>query len=159
MTSTAVIPTLYASIDIAAPPASVWAVVSDVRRTPEWSPECRRVVPFGRLRRGTFLLGLNRCGRVRWAAVSRLTVVDAEREIAWVVLTNHSVWTYRLEPIEGGTRVVETRETPRGETAFALWFTRVLLGGQQAHDALLEQGMADGLERIRRIVESGPAHP
>ena len=31
------------AIDIAADPAAVWALVSDVRRMGEWSPVCRRV--------------------------------------------------------------------------------------------------------------------
>ena len=38
---------------VESPPAAVWRVVSDVRRTGEWSPECRRVVPLGPLRLGT----------------------------------------------------------------------------------------------------------
>ncbi|WP_396327699.1 SRPBCC family protein [Jatrophihabitans lederbergiae] len=38
---------LTASIDVAASPSAVWRVVSDVRRTGEWSPECSRVLPWG----------------------------------------------------------------------------------------------------------------
>ena len=29
------------SVEIAAPPATVWALVSDLRRMPEWSPQVR----------------------------------------------------------------------------------------------------------------------
>src|SRR5206468_11396041 len=97
-----------------APPRRVWALVSDVRRTGEWSPECVRVLPVGTPRRGTFLLGVNRRARVRWATVSRVRRYEPEREIGWTVLTNRSEWTYRLEPRDGGTDVTETRRTPRG---------------------------------------------
>jgi hypothetical protein len=62
MTVTEQIAGLDASIEIAAPVADVWRTVSDVRRTGEWSPECRRVVPLGRVRNGTWLIGFNRRG-------------------------------------------------------------------------------------------------
>lgn len=146
---------LTASIDVAAPPGRVWDVVSDLRRTGEWSPECRRVVPLGRLGTGTLLLGLNRRGRVGWATLSRVLTFSPGTEIGWVVLTNRSEWRYRLEPSATGTSITETRRTPRGEGRFALWFTRVLLDGQAGHDAELEEGMADGLRRIKAVVEAG----
>lgn len=145
---------LTASIEVARPVEVVWAVVSDVRRTGEWSPECERVIPLGELRRGALLLGLNRRGRVRWATVSRVTSHLPNREIGWVVLTNRSEWTYQLAGTATGTRITQTRRTPRGEGRFALLFTRVLLGGQARHDDELEQGMGAGLQRIRAIVES-----
>lgn len=140
---------LEASVEVDAPPEDVWRVVSDLERTGEWSPECSRVVLLGPLRQGALILGLNRRQRARWATLSRVTRLVPEREVAWKVLTNRSVWTYRLEPTDRGTRVVETRETPRGIGRFARAFTRVLLGGQVAHDDELEAGMARGLERIR----------
>jgi uncharacterized protein YndB with AHSA1/START domain len=144
---------LKASVEVAAAPPEVWRVVANVRRTGEWSPECTRVVPVGDVREGGWLVGFNRRGRVRWATVSRIVRVVPEREIAWKVLTNRSVWTYRLEPAAGGTRITETRETPRGIGRFARAFTRVLLGGQRAHDDELEAGMTQGLKRIKALAE------
>lgn len=67
------------------------------------------------------------------------------------MLTNRLVWTYHLEPVERGTRIIESRETPRGIGNFARAFTRVLLGGQVGHDDDLEAGMAKGLERTRDL--------
>jgi uncharacterized protein YndB with AHSA1/START domain len=144
---------LTASVDVAAPPAQVWDVVADVRRTGEWSPECSRVLPLGRIRVGGLLLGVNHRGRVRWVTLSRVIACTPPREIGWVVLTNRSEWRYELRPSGSGTSLTQTRRTPRGEGRFALWFTRVLLGGQALHDTELEQGMADGLRRIKAIVE------
>ena len=145
---------LTASIEVAASPATVWRVVSDVRRTGEWSPECRRVLPLGRVRVGAHLLGVNRRGGVRWVTLSRVISCEADREIGWRVLTNRSEWRYRLAPAPGGTSVTQTRRTPRGEGRFALWFTRRFLEGQAAHDAELAVGMAHGLERIRALAEA-----
>jgi uncharacterized protein YndB with AHSA1/START domain len=145
---------LEASVEVDASPEEVWRVVSDLKRTGEWSPECSRVILLGRLRQGGWVLGLNRRQRVRWATLSRISELVPERVIAWKVLTNRSVWTYRLEPTSAGTRVVETRETPRGIGNFARAFTRVLLGGQVAHDDELEEGMAQGLGRIRDMARA-----
>lgn len=144
---------LDASVEIAAPPGQVWDVVSDVGRTGEWSPECSRVIPLGGIRVGALLLGLNYRGRVRWATLSRVTSCSPEREIGWVVLTNRAEWRYELQPSALGTSITQTRRTPRGEGRFALAFTRILLGGQARHDDELEQGMGEGLRRIKAIVE------
>ena len=145
---------LTAQATVDADPAAVWRTVSDVRRTGEWSPECRRVIPLGRLRRGTFLIGLNRRAGVRWATLSRVTRFEPGREIEWTVLTNRSVWGYRIEGSPHGTVLTNSRRTPRGEGRSALLFTRLFLGGQSAHDDELEAGMQDGLARIAAAVET-----
>jgi polyketide cyclase/dehydrase/lipid transport protein len=145
---------LTASIEVAAAPATVWRVLSDVRRTGEWSPECRRVLPLGQVRVGALLVGVNRRGRVRWVTLSRVISCETDREIGWRVLTNRSEWRYRLAATPAGTAVTQTRRTPRGEGRFALWFTRAFLEGQAAHDAELAEGMARGLERIRQLAEA-----
>jgi uncharacterized protein YndB with AHSA1/START domain len=147
--------TLEVSIDIAAPVASVWRVVADVRRTGEWSPECRRVIPIGgRVRRGSWLLGLNRRGRTRWPTLSRVTRFDPEREISWRVDTNGAHWGYTLRESAAGCELTSTRRTPNGVGAFASWFTRTFLGGQTSHDEELEAGIRASLERIRTLAEA-----
>lgn len=146
---------LRAAIEIAASPADVWGTVSDIGRTGEWSPECSRVIPVGRVSPGGWFVGVNRRGPVRWATVSRIVAFDVARRIAWKVLTNGSVWSYCLEPAGDVTRLIETRETPHGVYRFARWFTRRFLGGQRDHDAELEAGMAAGLRRIKQLVEAG----
>lgn len=111
------------------------------------------MTPLGRLRGGTLLLGWNRRARVHWVTLSRVTEYEPGAAIGWTVLTNRSCWRYELSASREGTLVVQTRRTPRGEGRFALWFTRVFLGGQAGHDDELEVGMATGLERIKYLVE------
>ncbi|MGH3524277.1 MAG: SRPBCC family protein, partial [Mycobacterium sp.] len=53
-------PLLQAQIDIKAPVSKVWGLVSDFRRMPQWSPQCRWMRPIGPLRQGTRTLNLNR---------------------------------------------------------------------------------------------------
>lgn len=145
--------TLTAEVEIMASPARVWSVVSDVRRTREWSPECRRVVVFGAARPGAWFVGFNRRKAVVWATMCRLVELDEDRVVSWVVQTNRAVWSYRLEAVEGGTRLTETRDMPRGGSPFAMWFTRTFLGGQSDHDDELEVGMLGGLNVIKELVE------
>jgi hypothetical protein len=148
---------LTASLELPHPASAVWEVVSDVRRTREWSAECRRVVPLGKVRVGTLLLGLNRRGWVGWPTLSRITSFTPLREIGWVVLTNRAEWRYELTETGTGTTVRQTRRTPRGESRFALLFTRALLGGQADHDTELEEAMTQGLRRIEAIVRADAA--
>ena len=53
-------PLLQAQVDINAPVSTVWALVSDFRRMPQWSPQCRWMQPLGPLRQGTRTINLNR---------------------------------------------------------------------------------------------------
>ncbi len=145
---------LAASVDVAASPADVWSIVSNVRRTTEWSPECSRVLPLGPLRIGALLIGFNHRKRVRWATLSRVITYSPNQEIGWLVLTNRSEWRYQLRPSNTGTSLTHTRRTPRGESRFALLFTQALLGGQARHDAEPKQGMNQGLQRIKAIAEA-----
>lgn len=145
---------LTTSTDVKASPATVWRIVSDVRRTGEWSPECFRVLSLGPVREGAYLIGLNHRGRVHWATLSRITTYVPGREIGWRVLTNRAEWRYELQPSPSGTTLTQTRRTPRGESRFARWFTRALLDGQEGHDAELAEGMARGLGTIKALAES-----
>src|SRR3954447_18140214 len=83
---------LTATIDIAASADSVWAVVSDPRRTGEWSSECARVVPVGSPGVGRLLLGINHRRAVWWMTMSCVTAYQVDREVAWVVLSNRAQW-------------------------------------------------------------------
>lgn len=51
---------LEAAIDINAAPEAVWAVVSDLKRMPEWSPQCRVMQPLGKVREGTRTINIKR---------------------------------------------------------------------------------------------------
>ena len=146
---------LEASVDIAAPPAAVWAVVSDLRRMGERSPECLAMRVLGAPRVGAYAIGLNRRRWVVWTTVSRIVRYEPQRAIAWRVLKNGAVWTYELRPAPQGTRLTERRELPpAGMHRFAALFARVLLGGAEGHDAELLEGMRATLLRIKATVEA-----
>lgn len=154
MTTTAV-RTLEESVEIEAPPAAVWSVVSDVRRTGEWSPECRRVVVLGRgpVAEGSRILGINRRGLMVWPTTSRVHRFEPGQAIGWTVAENGAQWTYELQPTASGTLLTERREAPHGIAPLAARFTDLFLGGNEPHSGELEEGMRQTLGRIKQIVE------
>ena len=147
---------LHVTIDISATPAEVWKVVSDVRRTGEWSPECRKVIVWrrGRIRRGTWLTGINKAGWVIWPTNSKVVLFDEDRVIGWRVVESGARWTYRLEAVGDVTKLSEHRELPEGKTWIAKIFARTALGGDENHDRHLRRGMERTLRRIKDEVES-----
>ncbi|MEJ2889282.1 SRPBCC family protein [Actinomycetospora aeridis] len=96
-----------------APPEAVWAVLADVTRIGEWSHECSRAEWLGGATAaapGVRFRGANEAGRIRWARVCTLRVVDAPRELAWRthgprLLGDSTDWTVRLEPAGAATRI------------------------------------------------------
>lgn len=102
--------------EVAATVDAVWAVVSDVTRTGEWSHECRSVhwvggatkaVPGARFRGG------NQAFWWRWSRTSEVTDVVPGRTIAWRTVptwryVDSTVWRITLEPAPLGTRIEQT---------------------------------------------------
>lgn len=146
---------LEASIDIAAPPAAVWAVVSDQRRMNEWSPETWKQKFFGNpVTKGTVSVNLNKRKGFVWPTLSRVTEFEPERRLAFRVVGPGATWSYTLEPTDAGTRVVERRELVKNRRTLASLATAATaLGGIESHDAELLDGMRQTLERIKAEVE------
>jgi uncharacterized protein YndB with AHSA1/START domain len=144
---------ISASVEIDAPTDRVWAVVGDVTRMPEWSPELRRLKVLGSpVRVGSMLLGLNRRGWVVWPTTSKVTRLEPGRAVAWRTRESGATWTYELEPSSAGTTLTGRRDLP----AYTMG-TSVLapvIGGAVGHDEELAAGIATTLDRIKQAVEA-----
>lgn len=149
-----VAPLLQAQIDIDAPPATVWALISDFRRMPQWSPQCRRMKSFGLLRPGTRTLNLNRRSGLWWPTTATVVEVILERKLAFRVDTNRTIWTYELEPHGNGTRVVESRHAENGVSAYSSLSINAFLGGTTNFERELLEGMNASLARIKSAAEN-----
>jgi uncharacterized protein YndB with AHSA1/START domain len=79
---------LQAQIDINTPVAKVWALVSDLSRMPEWSPQCRMMKALGPLRQGTRTINLNRRNYTWWPTTSTVTEVVPEKKVAFRLNAN-----------------------------------------------------------------------
>jgi len=147
-------PLLQAQIDINAPVATVWALVSDLSRMPQWSPQCRLMKSLGPLRQGTRTLNVNRRKFLVWPTTSTITEVIPEKKLAFRVNLNNTVWSYELEPTEAGTRVVESRHAENGVKPISNMSVNALMGGVPSFENELVDGMNATLARIKAAAES-----
>ncbi|KAA0082553.1 SRPBCC family protein [Mycolicibacterium sp. P9-64] len=146
-------PLLQAQIDIDAPPAKVWALISDLRLMPRWSPQCRLMKARGPLRQGTRTVNINRRKFMYWPTTAQITEVIPEKKLAFLVNANNTVWSYELEPTETGTRVVERRHAENGVKATSNLLVSTLFGGVPNFERELVDGMNDSLARIKAAAE------
>jgi uncharacterized protein YndB with AHSA1/START domain len=148
-------PLLQAQIDIKAPVAKVWELVSDFRRMPEWSPQCRWMKPLGPLRQGTRTLNLNRRGFLFWPTTSTITEVIPQQKLAFKIPLNGTIWSYELQPIPEGTRLVESRHAENGVKPISSLTVNALLGGADTFDREMLDGMNTSLAKIKAAAENG----
>ncbi|GAB2488421.1 SRPBCC family protein [Jatrophihabitans fulvus] len=146
------------SIDIAVGPEAVYDLVSDITRTGEWSPICRRCEwdegATGRV--GDGFTGHNEDAGREWSTHSTVVAADRGRRFGWQVADGLVEWNYLLEPTDGGTRLTETWEFR--DAGLAMFRERY---GDEA-DAQIEQrtraahaGIPATLAALKRIAEAG----
>lgn len=150
-----------AKIHIDAPGEAVWALLADVERMGEWSPECYRVEWLGDAKAppapGVRFKGWNRyqnrLGLMKWAVTCEVTSVQPGHELSWTTLHGDRPmvrWTYRLNPASGGTNLTETFEVlwldPLARLAEDWWM--------RDRDRRRQQAMEQTLDRIKAVAES-----
>ncbi len=145
---------LEATIDIAAPPERVWAVLSDLKRMPEFSPNTLRVIPLGKPRVGVWTINLNRDGGKYYPTTSRIVRFEPGQALAFRMIENNTIWSYTLEPTPTGTRVVERRDIPNGVRKPVRMLIDAVLGGEQVFEQNLIDGMNATLTKIKAAAEA-----
>ena len=104
---------------IAADPAAVWEYVSDINLPSRFQDEFRGAVwledePIGV---GARFMGRNQRGDRTWETTSWVVGYEPERLFSWAVSDPDNpgaVWTFRLEPVPTGTRLVFHRRLGPG---------------------------------------------
>jgi hypothetical protein len=147
------------TIHINATPDAVYALVADVTRTPEFSPEIQRCTWLGGATGpevGARFEAVNRVAGGR-AWKNRPVVIAAVpgREFAFSRterLAGTLVWRYLLEPDRDGTRVTESYEVTRPIPRLG-WFVIGRIYGRRDRRADLRSGMQQTLHRIRERAE------
>lgn len=145
---------LESSIDIDASPARVWALVANPRNMTRWSPQVAKVLMRGTAQRGRRTLNINRDGAKVWPTQSTIVTFDPPREYAIRVLENNAIWSFHLEPLDGGTRLNQRRDTSAGTTKLSRWLIDKVFGGQDRFSAQLLRGMNETLRKIKADAEA-----
>ncbi|KQT90996.1 polyketide cyclase [Marmoricola sp. Leaf446] len=146
---------LEASTEIDAPPAQVWALVSDLRHMPRWSPQCAKTfLRGGEMKVGAKMINLNRRGLLVWPTQGQVVDLVPEKRVAFRIKENWTVWSFDLEPTAaGGTRLTQRREAPQGISDLSVRLTDRVLGGVDDFTVELQRGMAQTLSRIKADAE------
>ncbi|HET7532573.1 MAG TPA: SRPBCC family protein [Nocardioidaceae bacterium] len=146
---------ISASVELAAPPETVWELVSDVSRMSDWSPECRKIVVLGSPKQGvgTKFIGLNRRGWAVWPTTSKVVRFEPGKAVAWRTRESGATWSYEIAPTASGTSLTGRRELPSYTIGTKLMAP--IIGGAGGHDQELAEGIRTTLERIKAAVEKG----
>lgn len=139
------------SIEIDASPEAVYAILTDLSRISELSPECYKAdwdgTSTGPVVGATFR-GYNQAGDNKWDAGCVVVAADAGKEWAFEVPADDgrsTTWRYVIEPIASGSRVTESFDSP-------------ILDGEHfqkmnRHEGLLKN-IARTLENLKSVAEA-----
>ncbi|HEY5662596.1 MAG TPA: SRPBCC family protein [Ilumatobacter sp.] len=150
-------PDVSVTREIAAPADAVWAMVADLTRMGEWSPENRG----GKWLRGASgaqpgarFQGVNRNGSKQWKSVATMVDVEPGKRLAFrssVLGIPIADWAYDLEPTATGCRVTEswTDRRPR-------WFLGLSARASGVPDRTpyTRAGIEQTLERLAAAAEA-----
>ena len=105
------------SIVVRTTPDKLYALVSDVTRTGEWSPICQECWwdDGAGPRVGAWFTGRNVTPDRTWETRSQVVAADPGREFAWMVGQGYARWGFLLEQGDesGTTKLTETWEFTR----------------------------------------------
>jgi hypothetical protein len=144
---------------IEARPETIYGLVSDVTRTPEYSPEvvkCTWINGADGPAVGARFKAINHAGRIPdWPNKPVITVADPGRTFAFerTEIGGGTIeWRYTFEPDGTGTRVTESYNVVKSVNMFG-WFIINTLAGLKDRRGDLRRGMTQSLDRIAAIVE------
>jgi uncharacterized protein YndB with AHSA1/START domain len=148
--------------DIASSPDQVYAMVSDLRRMGEWSPENRggEWLAGTTAQPGARFRGRNRHGWRSWRTVATVTEAQPGRRFSFRVTLGPvpvSEWSYALDPVATGCRVTESWRDLRPGWFRPLATLATGVGDRVPHN---RRGMHATLDRLAGAAEAaGPQEP
>jgi len=147
------------SEEIGAPAERVWAMVADVTRMGEWSPETKGAVWLKGATTatpGASFRGTNRNGKKQWETTATIIAADPGKTLSFKVTAVAGVkvseWRYDFDDTESGCRVTETWIDRRNG------LTKVLgkpISGVDDREEHNKAGMVETLSRLKAAAEAG----
>ncbi len=148
------------SREIRAPADTVWALISDVTRMGEWSPEnqgARWLKGAHGPTPGATFKGDNRVGKRRWSTVGTVVEAAPGRTLAFEIKSagmRVARWLYEIEPTADGCRVTESFVDQRGPFVKAVGGLVTGVSDRNEHN---RKGMEQTLLRLADSAESAAA--
>ena len=142
-----------ASVDVEASPDEVWALISDVTRIGEFSPECQRAewTEGEGAEVGNKFRGYNKSGDYEWNAECIITAAEPGAEFTYSVPPGFdaaTTWSFRIEEIDGGSRITESFDAP------LLAMPDVYPGQIEGRCAQLQGAIERTVDNLKRTLES-----
>jgi hypothetical protein len=144
------------TLHVNAAPEDVYALLSDIGRMGEWSPECYRCEYVDGATGpvvGAKFKGSNKRGLVRWTTTAEIVAAEPARVFAFSTKAggeDQTRWRYELTPSGLGTDVTESFESVK-EPLYVRVFERVFWRDRAQQR---ETGMRTTLERVKRAAEA-----
>lgn len=144
---------------VAAPADVVYALVADLPKMGEYSPECYRCSWMGgatEARVGARFRGDNRHGWRRWSTFGKVVVAEPGREltfdVSFPVVGDVARWSYRFEPDADGAGCTVTERWEDRRNLVLDVFGRLALGVADRGEHNRE-GMRATLRRLKETAE------
>ena len=133
--------TASGSVDVAASPGEIWALLADIARWPSWNPDVTEARLEGELAPGSTFVWRAGPG----AITSVLRSVEDARELGWTGSTMgvHAVHVWRIEPTLRGSRVTT-------EESWSGWSTHFM---HKRLEKVLREAMFHGLHTLKTEAE------
>ena len=143
-----------------ATPEAIWEIVSDITRVGDWSHECKAGVWVDGAtssRPGARFKGSNKNGRQSWTRSNEILSADAPHELSWRTVPSRlypdsSIWTITLEPVDGGTRIVQRFEVVKLNPVLDRLFYALIPKHRDRTEALRED-----IRRLGEVARTGVA--
>jgi len=149
-------PSTEVSLVVAAPPATVWPIVTDIGLPARSSSELQRVEwvdGFEAPQVGARSRGTNEHPAVgTWQGECTVTRFEPEREFAWEVAGPDGPaagWGFTLEPVDGGTRITQHCRLGPGRSGLSPAIERM---PEREHD-IIERRLGEHAANMRRNLE------
>lgn len=146
-----------AKVHIEATPETVYAMVADITRMGEWSPENlggEWLDGATGPATGARFKGKNK-RKAGWTTKCTITAADPGREFAFDVGKGETKWRYRFEPSGGGTDVVESFEIVKEPGVIGRFLTKLGTGlPWSEREADMQRGMEQTLASLKAAAES-----
>lgn len=152
-------PTGEATVTIRAGAEQVWAMVADVTRMGEWSPETERAEWIDGATGpavGARFKGYNKRGRTKWSTMCEVIEAEPGRSFAFAVgkqAKPDTIWRYRFVPAGNEVEVTESFELTKPLGSFSRLLTRVTTGVTD-READLTEGARATLAALKKAAES-----
>ncbi|MFD4507237.1 SRPBCC family protein [Streptomyces sp. NPDC058457] len=157
-------PTIEVRTWIDAPPATVWALVSDIELMPDMSEELRSVTWLDGA--AAPAVGARFVGRSehealgKWETTSHVIECEPESVFAWAVqdpADPSAVWRFRLSPKDGGTELSQWMQLGPGRSGLSIAIDRMPDKEQKIVFVRLrefERGITATLAQIKKRAEA-----